>query len=57
VQRRALGLLFLVIALVLLAVAVASALQGGRAWIVAFAAACLGVWIGDLGRRALRTKR
>ena len=53
-QRRALGLLFLTISLALLAVAVWSATEGGRAWIVAFAAAGLGLWLGDLGRRALR---
>lgn len=54
VQRRALGVLFLTIGLVLVAVAVWSAAAGGRAWIVALAAAGLGLWMGDLGRRALR---
>jgi len=53
-QRRALGVLFLAIALALLSVAVWSADEGGRAWVVAVAAAGLGLWMGDLGRRALR---
>jgi hypothetical protein len=54
VQRRALGILFLAIALALLSVAVWSAAEGGRAWVVAVAAAGLGLWMGDLARRALR---
>lgn len=53
-QRRALGVLFLTIGLVFVAVAVWSAAAGGRAWVIAFAAAALGLWMGDLGRRALR---
>jgi hypothetical protein len=56
VQRRALGVLFLTIALVLVAIAVASAAQGGRAWVIAVTAAGLGLWMADLGRRALRKK-
>ena len=54
VQRRALGILFLAIGLGLLVVAVWSAAAGGRALVVALAAAGLGIWMGDLGRRALR---
>jgi len=53
VQRRLLGLLFALLALGLGLVAVASALQGGRAWVVALAAAALALWMGDLARRAL----
>ena len=53
VQRRALGLLFLALAGGLAAIAVLSALEGGRAWVVAFAAGTLALWLGDLGRRAL----
>lgn len=53
-QRRALGMLFLALGVGLAVVAVLSALEGGRAWIVAAAAAGLAVWLGDLGRRALR---
>jgi hypothetical protein len=52
-QRRALGLLFLCLALGLAVVAVLSAIEGGRAWIVALAAGGLSLWLGDLGRRAL----
>jgi hypothetical protein len=52
-QRRALGLLFLVLAVGLGAVAVLSALQGGRAWVVAIAAAAIALWLADLSRRAL----
>jgi hypothetical protein len=53
VQRQALGLLFAVIAVALVAVAVWSATEGGRAWIVALCAAGLGLWMGDLARRLL----
>ena len=53
-QRRVLGVLFVLIGLALVAVAVWSAAEGGRAWVVAGAAAALGVWMADLGRRALR---
>ena len=53
VHRRALGLLFAVLAAGLLAIAVLSALEGGRAWVIALTAAALGVWMGDLARRAL----
>lgn len=51
VQRRALGVLFTVIAVSLALVAVWSALAGGRAWVIAFAAAALALWMGDLARR------
>jgi hypothetical protein len=54
VQRRALGLLFTALAVGLGAVAVLAALAGGRAWVLAFAAAALAVWMGGLAHRALR---
>jgi hypothetical protein len=54
VHRRALGLLFAVLAVGLLAIAVLSALEGGRAWVIALSAAALGAWMGTLGIRALR---
>ena len=38
-------------------VAVASGLQGGRAWVVAIAAAALALWMGDLARRVLLRRR
>jgi hypothetical protein len=53
-QRRALGLLFLVLGAGLGAIAVLSALHGGRAWVVALAAGVIAVWLVDLARRALR---
>jgi hypothetical protein len=56
VQRRALGALFAALALALALVAVFSALEGGRAWIVALAAAALALWLGDLARRATRRR-
>ena len=57
VHRRALGLLFAVLAGGLLAIAVFSALEGGRAWVIAVAAAAVGVWMADLARRALAPRR
>jgi len=53
VQRVALAILFATIAASLAVVAVWSALSGGRAWIVALAAAALALWMGDLARRAV----
>jgi hypothetical protein len=52
-QRRALALLFTVLAFGLAAVGVLSALAGGRAWIVAVASLALALWLGDLARRTL----
>jgi hypothetical protein len=57
VQRRLLGLLFAALAAGLGLVAVFSALAGGRAWVIAVAAAALAVWMGDLSRRALVRRR
>jgi hypothetical protein len=57
VQRRALGLLFGAIALSLGAVALWAALEGGRAWIVALAAAALALWMADLARKARPLRR
>jgi hypothetical protein len=51
VQRRALGVLFSVIAVSLALVAVWSALSGGRAWVIAFAAGAISLWMADLARR------
>ena len=53
VHRRALGTLFVVLAVGLALIAVFSALEGGRVWIVSVAAAALAVWMGGLARRAL----
>jgi hypothetical protein len=57
VQRRLLGLLFVMLALGLGLVAAFSALEGGRAWVVAIAAGALALWMGDLARRALVRRR
>jgi hypothetical protein len=57
VQRRLLGLLFAALASGLGLVAVYSALAGGRAWVIAAAAAALALWMADLSRRALVRKR
>jgi hypothetical protein len=54
VQRRALGVLFAALAAGLGAIAAYSALSGGRAWVLALAAAALAVWMGSLALRALR---
>jgi hypothetical protein len=51
VQRRALALLFSLIALALAALAVYGVLSGGRAIIVGLAAVGLALWMGDLARR------
>jgi hypothetical protein len=53
VHRRALGFLFSVLAAGLGVIAVFSALEGGRAWVIAVAAAALAVWMAGLARRAL----
>ncbi len=53
VQRRALAGLFAILAIALGAIAVGALLQGGRALVVAFAAAAVALWLGDLARRAL----
>jgi hypothetical protein len=50
-QRVALTGLFSVIALSLALVAAWSALEGGRAWVIALAAGALALWMGDLARR------
>jgi hypothetical protein len=53
-QRRALALLFGVIAFGLGAVAVFAARAGGGALVITFAAAALALWMADLARRAWR---
>jgi hypothetical protein len=57
VHRRALGLLFAVLAAGLVAIAILAALEGGRAWVIAAAAGAVGLWMGDLARRALVPRR
>jgi hypothetical protein len=50
-QRRALGVLFLVIALAMAGIAVASALAGR--WVIVFAAGVLAAWLATLAVRGL----
>jgi len=52
VQRRALSLLFLTIAIALAALAAYAVLSGGRAIVIGLAAAGLALWMGDLSRKA-----
>jgi hypothetical protein len=54
VQRRALGILFGVIAAALLLVAVAATGHGARGWIVAGAALAIAVWMASLALGAFR---
>jgi len=54
VQRTALGVLFLAIALALGAISAWSSQAGGRAWIVCLTAAVLAIWMADLARKAFR---
>ena len=53
-RRPALGVLFGLIAASFAGIAVAAALAGGRAWIVAAAAALLALWMGEQAVRAFR---
>jgi hypothetical protein len=56
-QRRALGALFLVLAVFFVGIAVTAAAAGGSAIVIGVAAAVLGLWIGSFGLRALLVKR
>jgi hypothetical protein len=56
-HRRALGALFAVLAVALALVAVFSALEGGRAWVIALSAGALAAWMGSLAWRALSQGR
>ena len=57
VQRNLLGALFAALAVGLGFIAVYSALAGGRAWVIAAAAAAIALWMADLARRALVRRR
>jgi hypothetical protein len=54
VRRPALGALFVLIAAGFAGIAVAAAFAGGRAWVIAAAAALLALWMGEQAVRALR---
>jgi succinate-acetate transporter protein len=53
-QRRALGVLFLVLAVALGGVAAAAAKH--RVWVVAFAAGAIGLWLASLAWSLLRAR-
>ncbi len=53
-RRPSLGVLFGLIAVGFAGVAVAAALAGGLAWVVAVAAALLALWMGEQAVRAFR---
>jgi hypothetical protein len=53
VHRRALGVLFVVLAAGFAAIAVLAALHGGQALVIAVAATVLALWMASLARRAL----
>ena len=53
-RRPSLGVLFSLLAAGFLAIAVAAALAGGTAWVIAVASAALALWMGDLALRAFR---
>ena len=56
-QRRALGLLFLVLAVCFLGIALAAARAAAETpgvWVIAGAAAALGAWLGSMSWRGLR---
>ncbi len=50
-QRYALAGLFSLISVSLALIAAWSALEGGRAWVVALTAGAIALWMGDLARR------
>ncbi len=50
-QRYALAGLFSLISVSLALIAAWSALEGGRAWVVALTAGVIALWMGDLARR------
>jgi hypothetical protein len=57
VQRRALGVLFCVLATALVGTAVAALVGAGhepRGWIIALAALAIAGWLGSVGISALR---
>ena len=53
-QRRALGLLFTALALVLLLVAVAATGHGVRGWVVAVAALAIALWLASVALSAFK---
>jgi hypothetical protein len=56
-QRRALGVLFLFLAVFFVGIAATAVRAGGSALVIGVAAAVLALWIGSFGLRALLVKR
>ena len=56
-QRRALGVLFLILAVFFGGIAVTGVMAGGSTVVIGVAAAVLALWIGSLGLRALLVSR
>jgi hypothetical protein len=54
VQRRFLGVLFVLLTAAFATIGFFAAREGGRAWVVAAAAGALAVWMGELAYRTLR---
>ncbi len=55
-QRRALGTLFLLLAVFFAGIAIAAAWGGGTAWVIAAAAAVISLWLANMARYALRRR-
>jgi hypothetical protein len=56
-QGRALGVLFLFLAVFFVGIAVTAVMAGGSAVVIGVAAVVLALWIGSFGLRALLVKR
>jgi hypothetical protein len=56
-QARALGVLFLFLAVFFVGIAVTAVMAGGSAVVIGVAAVVLALWIGSFGLRALLMKR
>ena len=56
-QRRALGVLFLFLAVFFIGIAFTAVRAGGSTVVIGVAAVVLGLWIGSFGLRALLVRR
>ena len=56
-QRRALGALFLVLAIFFAGIAITAGWAGGSAWVIAVAAAVLALWLTSVSVSSLRQRR
>jgi hypothetical protein len=53
-KRPALGALFAILAVGFAGIAVAAAMAGGGAWVIAAAAGLLALWMGEMAWRVFR---